>query len=231
MRIKNVFWDVDGVLANLNHAYYKFLTRHPNWRGKFAITGFQDIGKILPVLEPEFGGPDLLKHPQFAEELNQDFITSEFFNDRPLYPGARDAVLRLRKIGINQATMSATGAPEKKMALLKSLLGDLPIEIRIVPHGDKKDAKEANMLKYMAENNWNPLETILVDDRPYNLRAAIRAGVRPVRFRSEFTTDTPADLKIPEFYNYDDLVKFVEASAEPPDSGSDSQASQDNGGL
>ena len=24
--IKNIFWDVDGVLADLNHAYYHFLT-------------------------------------------------------------------------------------------------------------------------------------------------------------------------------------------------------------
>jgi phosphoglycolate phosphatase-like HAD superfamily hydrolase len=33
--IKNIFWDVDGVLADLNHAYYHFLTGHPNYRDQF----------------------------------------------------------------------------------------------------------------------------------------------------------------------------------------------------
>jgi phosphoglycolate phosphatase-like HAD superfamily hydrolase len=31
--IKNIFWDVDGVLADLNHAYYHFLTGHPQLSG------------------------------------------------------------------------------------------------------------------------------------------------------------------------------------------------------
>ena len=33
MTIKNIFWDVDGVLANLNYAYYNFLTKHPILKG------------------------------------------------------------------------------------------------------------------------------------------------------------------------------------------------------
>ena len=33
--IKNIFWDVDGVLADLNHAYYHFLTGHPNYRDQY----------------------------------------------------------------------------------------------------------------------------------------------------------------------------------------------------
>lgn len=214
MKIKNIFWDVDGVLADLNRSYYNFLTKHPNWHDKFNMSGFKDLPKVLPVLNPEFGGLELLNHPEFAEQLNSDFIKSEFFNDRKLYPGASDAIIDLHNMGINQVTMSATGAPEKKMALLKSMFNNLPIEIRIVPHGDKKDAKEDNMLKYMAENNWNPSETVLIDDRPYNLRAAIRAGVSPIRFRSEFTTDTPIDLKVPEFYNYSDLIKYIKKENE-----------------
>lgn len=28
--IKNIFWDVDGVLADLNYAYFHFLTDHPS---------------------------------------------------------------------------------------------------------------------------------------------------------------------------------------------------------
>ncbi|MCL1891942.1 MAG: HAD family hydrolase [Alphaproteobacteria bacterium] len=209
MKIKNIFWDVDDVLADLNHAYYRFLTEHPKWRDKFAMYRFQDLGEAFPVSE-EYGGIALFQHPQLAEELNQDFAESDFYNDRPLFPDAKETVLKLHDMGIRQATLSATGVPTKKMALLKSLLGDLPIDIRIVPHDDRGDFKEENMLKYMAENDWNPSETVLIDDRPYNLRAAVRAGVRPVRFRGDFTTDTPADLKAPEFYSLSEFVKYIE---------------------
>jgi FMN phosphatase YigB (HAD superfamily) len=206
MQIKNIFWDVDGVLADLNYAYYKFLTQHPNWREKFAGLEYKNLAKALTI-HPEYAGVELSNHPTHGAGLNDDFITSEFYDDRPLYPGVRDMILRIYDMGINQTTMSATGAADRKLTLLKSLLGGLPVDIRITPHGD---TKEENMLKYMAEKNWNPSETILVDDRPYNLRAAIRAGVRPIRFRSEFTTDSPADLKVPEFDNYNDLIKFID---------------------
>ena len=30
--IKNIFWDVDGVLANLNFAYFNFLKNHKNYK-------------------------------------------------------------------------------------------------------------------------------------------------------------------------------------------------------
>ncbi len=206
MKIKNIFWDVDGVLANLNYAYYKFLTLHPNWRESFAGLEYKDLAKALPS-NSDYAGLELSIHPFHGEAMNNDFITSEFYDDRPLYSGARDMILQLYNIGINQTTMSATGAGQRKVALLERLIGDLPVDIKVTPHGD---TKEENMLKYMAENNWKPEETILVDDRPYNLRAALRAGVMPVRFRSEFTTDTPADLKVPEFYNYSELVKYIE---------------------
>lgn len=209
MKIKNIFWDVDGVLANLNNAYYKFLTGHPNWRNKFDISCFSDLPKALPISSSEFGCLELLTHPEFAEQLNHDFITSEFFDDRPLYPDTKPAIIGLHDMGINQTIMSATGTPERKKAVLKSLFDGLPIDIRVAPHGEGKEAKESHMIKYMNENNWNSSETILVDDRPYNLRAAIRAGIRPIRYRSEFTIDNPIDLKTPEFFNLKDLVEYI----------------------
>ena len=36
----------------------------------------------------------------------------------------------------------------------------------------------------------------------YNIYSAIKAGIHPIRFRSEFTTDSPYDLKdVPEVDN------------------------------
>ena len=44
MIIKNIFWDVDGVLANLNYAYYNFLTKHPSYAPLY-----KDIKCVLKV--------------------------------------------------------------------------------------------------------------------------------------------------------------------------------------
>ena len=47
--IKNIFWDVDGVLANLNFAYYNFLKNHPKYRPLYGHMTWEDLPKILPI--------------------------------------------------------------------------------------------------------------------------------------------------------------------------------------
>ena len=97
---------------------------------------------------------------------------------------------------------------DKKKELLKRVLGDLTdfLKIEVVEH-DKAgmhagSTKEAKMLEVLKKVGAKPEETVLVDDRIYNIYSALKAGVHPVRFRSEFTTDSPADLKdVPEVEN------------------------------
>ncbi|MGA1101971.1 MAG: hypothetical protein ACO3VB_09405, partial [Opitutales bacterium] len=63
-------------------------------------------------------------------------------------------------------------------------------------------AKRDSLLACYRKYGLLPEETILVDDRIYNLYAAIDSGAHPVRMRCEFTTDLPDDLSwIPEFPN------------------------------
>ena len=50
MIIKNIFWDVDGVLANLNYAYYNFLTKHPKYAPLYKDMKWSDLLKVLPPL-------------------------------------------------------------------------------------------------------------------------------------------------------------------------------------
>ena len=47
MIIKNIFWDVDGVLANLNYAYYNF--RH-RFVLRFILIGLYSM-MIIPYLK------------------------------------------------------------------------------------------------------------------------------------------------------------------------------------
>jgi len=59
--IKNIFGDVDGVFADLNHAYYHFLTGHPNYRHKFEDLKCEQLPQVLPIL-PEYGALELQTH-------------------------------------------------------------------------------------------------------------------------------------------------------------------------
>ncbi|MGK0456711.1 MAG: FMN phosphatase YigB (HAD superfamily) [Zhongshania aliphaticivorans] len=203
MKIRNIFWDVDGVLADLNFAYFNFLKNHPNYRNEYKDLEWENLGEVLPI-NPKYGALELKTHPTKGEQMDKDFCnSSEFFNNRPLYPDVVDTLKELNQLGYRQFTMSATFDVETKSKLLNSLLAEVKdfLTIRCVQHGEfMHDTAKEDMLKdCFGEYNLDAKETILVDDRIYNQYAAINAGASPVRLRCEFTTDLPADISwIPE---------------------------------
>lgn len=208
--IKNIFWDVDGVLANINFAYYHFLTNHPNYKNDYAGLQWADLPKVLPVA-PEYGALELKTHPTKGVQMDRDFCASpEFFNNRPLYPHVVETLRDLNAAGYRQFTLSATFDVETKKKLLNVLLKDVTdfLTIECVRHGKfMHDTAKEDMLRQCFEKyGLNADETVLVDDRIYNLYAAKAVGARCVRMRSEFTTDSPADLRdVPEVR---DVVEF-----------------------
>lgn len=214
--IKNIFWDVDGVLANLNHAYYCFIKNHPQFKGDFKDLEYRDLPKALPINKEKYGAMELSTHPKLGKDLDSAFCHSDdYYFDRPLYPGTEKILKELDKLGYNQITMSAGFDMTKKKQLLARVLKGLEfIKIEAVEHDkagmDAGSTKEARMLEVMKKYGMKPEETILVDDRIYNIYSAMKAGVHPVRFRSEFTTDSPADLKdVPEVDNIYELRDWL----------------------
>ena len=120
-------------------------------------------------------------------------------------------------MGYLQMTMSAGFNMDKKKELLKRVLGNLTdfLKIEVVEHDkagmEQGSTKEARMLAVLEKMGAKPEETILVDDRIYNIYSALKAGVIPIRFRSEFTTDLPDDLKgiVPEVENIYQLKDWL----------------------
>lgn len=212
--IKNIFWDVDGVLANLNYAYYNFLTKHPKYKDRYADLKWEDLPKVLPIV-PKYGALELKTHPQYGEQMDYDFCHSpEFFTNRPLYPQVIETLRRLHEKGYRQFTLSATFDVETKKKFLHTLLKDVTdfLTIECVQHGKfMHDTAKEDMLKAcFAEHNLQADETILVDDRIYNQYAAINVGAHPVRYRCEFTSDLPEELKfIPEVHSLAELEQFI----------------------
>lgn len=206
--IKNIFWDVDGVLANLNHTYYCFIKNHEKFKEYFKKFEYKDLPEALPINKEKYGAMELTTHTTLGKDLDYEFCNSDdYYFDRPLYPGTAKILKELDKLGYTQMTMSAGFDMTKKKELLKRVLKDLDfIKIEVVEH-DKDgmhagSTKEARMLEVLEKFGLKPEETVLVDDRIYNIYSALKAGIHAVRFRSEFTTDSPDDLKdVPEVEN------------------------------
>ena len=214
MIIKNIFWDVDGVLANLNFAYYHFLTQHPKYAPDYKDMKWEDLPKVLPIV-PKYGALELKTHPTRGVEMDKDFCSSyEFFSHRPLYPNVIETLKELHDMGYRQFTMSATFDVETKKKFLNTLLADVTdfLTIECVQHGKfMHDSAKEDMLKSCFEKyGLKAEETILVDDRIYNQYAAINVGAHPVRMRCEFTTDLPEDLNwIPEVKDVVDFKNWL----------------------
>ena len=212
--IQNIFWDVDGVLADLNHAYYHFLTGHPNYRDQYKNLQWDQLPDVLPII-PEYGALELKTHPEHGTEMDRDFCSDkDFFRNRPLYPKVIEVLKELNRLGYRQFTLSATFDVETKMAYLREILEPVTdfLIIECVQHGEfmhdtaKIDRLKACFQKY----DLNPEETILVDDRIYNQYAAIESGAHPVRMRCAFTTDLPSELSwIPEFANVEEVKDWL----------------------
>lgn len=214
MAIKNIFWDVDGVLANLNFAYFNFLTNHPNYKDTYAGLKWEDLPKVLPI-QPKYGALELKTHPEMGTQMDYDFCHSpEFFNNRPLYPHVVETLRELNRLGYKQFTMSATFDVETKKKLLNELLKDVTdfLTIECVQHGKfMHDTAKEDMLKACFDKyGLKAEETVLVDDRIYNQHAAINVGAHPVRYRCEFTTDLPEDMKwIPEMHSLEEFKTWL----------------------
>lgn len=219
MQIKNIFWDVDGVLANLNFAYYYFLTKHPKYAPLYGHIKWEDLPKVLPV-SPQYGALELKTHPTLGTEMDKDFCADyHFFSHRPLYPHVVDVLKELHQLGYKQFTMSATFNVETKKKLLNDLLSEVTdfLTIECVQHGKfMHDSAKEDMLKSCFEKyGLKAEETVLVDDRIYNQYAAINVGAHPVRMRCEFTSDLPPELSwIPEVKDVTEFKEWLLAQKE-----------------
>ena len=211
--IKNIIWDVDCTLANLNHAYYCFIKNHPKFKHHFHNLMYTDLDKALPVETQKYGSMELKTHPTMGEELDKVFCDSEdYYFDRPLYYGTDKVLVQLNKLGYKQFILSAGFNIEKKMKLLHQLFDRFPfIHLEVVNHDAKGmhegGTKEQKILYLLQKYNLQKTETVLIDDRIYNIYSAINAGIHAIRFRSEFTTPSPNDLSnIPEIEDIREIL-------------------------
>ena len=211
--IKNIIWDVDGTLADINHAYYCFIKNHPLFKDQFKNFMYKDLDVALPVEKTKYGAIELKTHPTLGEELDKAFCESnDYYFDRPLYYGTKKVLNKLNNLNYKQFILSAGFNAEKKIKLLNQLFTDFPfIKIDVVLHDangmSEGGTKEQKILDLLKKYNLNNKETVLIDDRIYNIHSALNAGVHAIRFRSEFTTPLPDNLSfVPEIEDIRQII-------------------------
>ena len=142
--IKVIFWDVDGVLVNLNKTYFKFITTCDKFKKYFNNITYNDLPKVLPI-NKEYGALELSTHPTLGKELDYEFCKSEdYYFDREFYPDTEKVLKKLNDLGYIQITMSAGFNIEKKTKLLDNLFRDLPFIKKITVEHDKSGMSQGN---------------------------------------------------------------------------------------
>jgi phosphoglycolate phosphatase-like HAD superfamily hydrolase len=206
--IKNIMWDVDGVLADLDHAYYRLLKEHRNYKDKYADLKWEDLPVALPI-SPKFGSLELTTHPTMGKELNEDFChhSGDIYFDRPLYPHVKEVLAELDKLGYMQLTMSSGFDAEVKRKMIADTLGpELSfVHIEVVEHQKSTSdpnhgkamvgEKERRIVECLEKYGLKAGETVLVDDRIFNCETALKVGMHAVRCTPGFTTPTPPEIK------------------------------------
>jgi len=219
--IKNIMWDVDGVLASLDHAYYRFLTEHPKYKDDYKNLKFEDLAEALPI-SPKFGTLELTTHPTMGQEFNHEFCHNSggIYFDRPLYPDVKEVLQEFDKKGYFQLTMSSGFDKAIKEKMIADTLGsDLSfVHIEVVEHAKSSEGqskamvgeKEARILECLEKYNLKPEETLLVDDRIFNCQTALKVGMHTVRARWAISTDTPKEIGLTEAKTIFEFKKWLE---------------------
>ena len=229
--LKNIIWDLDGPLTNLDLAYLLFMREHENWKDyqfEFTYHGqplsvfgrdlrWEHLSFVLPMDTEKFGALDLTTHPTMGKQMTQDFVNSKFFHERPLHRGTLGVLAELKNNGIEwQGCASASHKHDEKVKMMRDLgLGINDggcLHLYSVEHGAimSKSVKREIIEKCLASFNLNPAETLFVDDRIYNFADPIALGLMVARARPEFTSDLPKGMQwIPEFETIQELRDWV----------------------
>ena len=196
--IKNIIFDVDGVLVDIHCTYTEFLK---NTYPKFRNITSNDLSTLFPIHTDD----GAIKLP---DEFLADFRTGPYYSYRPLFDDTMAVLAALKKKGLKLFTLSAAGNPDKKLKWLSAAFGDIFDGYEFSPaHQSKKEALNAVVEKYAL----NKAETVFVDDRIYQVRAGVEAGLCTVRMESVLSLPMPVDLKgVPVVKSMTELGRVID---------------------
>jgi HAD superfamily hydrolase (TIGR01509 family) len=213
--LRGVIFDVDGTLVDSNDAHAQ------SWVDTFAEAGYN---VPFDVVRPLIGmGGDKLLPKAIGIAVDSDEgkkLTkrrSEIFREnylpklKPL-EGSRDLLLRVRADKLKPVV--ATSAKEEELeGLLKAAqVADL-MEEKATASDAKRSKPDPDIVKAaIKESELPPSDLVMIGDTPYDVEAAIRAGLRIIGFRSGGWKDPDLRGAVEIYDGPADLLRHYDSS-------------------
>jgi phosphoglycolate phosphatase-like HAD superfamily hydrolase len=207
--LKAVLLDVDGTLVDSNDAHAQA------WLEVFERNGYETsfarvrelIGEGADQLVPQVTGLDPESHEgkRLASERSALFRRS-YLPGLRAFPKAEALLRRLSGTGLRLVVASSAKKDELKPLL--ELCGALPFVDQQTSADDAEHSKPApDIVRVaLAKAQCAPGEAILLGDTPYDVSAALRAGVGAIALRSGGHPDTALRRALAI---YDDVAELL----------------------
>lgn len=195
--IKNIIFDIDGVLTDMEDSCYRFLkATYP----EFKNLAYKDMQKHFPI-KPDNGSFNL---PKPYSTVLKD---SPFYLERPVYDDAFESLQKLKDANLRLFTLTAALNVEAKRSWVENIFNSYFESVEVSPAGmGKKKALELILSKF----GLNKEETIFIDDRFMNIRDGLAVGINVVRMQRGINLPLPSDLShIKKFTNMKDFTQYI----------------------
>lgn len=213
---KGVIFDIDGTLVDSNDAHAAA------WMDAFREFGFTHIppdrvrwmigmggDKILPELT------DLTEESERGKKLldrrKEIFLRSYLPTLHP-FPSARELVEKVRAEGMT--AVIASSANEAELGRLLDVAGVRSLMDATTSSSDAENSKPDPDIVYAAirSTGFAASQLVMVGDTPYDVEAALRAGVPIVALRSGGWNDSELDGALRVYADPEDLLGNFDAS-------------------
>jgi len=214
-RIRAALFDIDGTLLDSNdahaHAWLDALRGHGRdlpfdlVRSKIGMGGDKLLMELAGIDHESPEGKSL-------SDRRASLLKAHYLSDLGPLPGARALVDRLRSRGLLCCVV--TSASKKDLADLLRAAAVADLFEHMVTSDDADNSKpDPDMVEAALKKlEVGPREAVMLGDTPYDIKAAARAGVSTIAFRSGGWKDRDLDGAIAIYDNPADLVSRLEQS-------------------
>ncbi len=185
--LQGVIFDIDGTLVDSNDAHAR------SWVDAFTEAGYNVpfevvrplIGMGADKLLPKTIGikSDAEEGKKLTKRRSEIFREKYLPHLRPLQ-GSRALVQHVRSHGLKPIVATSAKDEELKGLLKAADVGDL-LEEKATASDAKRSKPDPDIVHAaIKESGIPPKNLVMIGDTPYDVEAAIRAGVRIIAFRS-----------------------------------------------
>lgn len=182
---RGVLLDVDGTLLDSNDAHahaFAEAFREASLDISFArVRPLIGMGadKLLPALGIEAS----TRVGAHVKERKKEIFTARYLASLRPFPGARDLLLHMRKVGLARVVATSAGADELRDLLRAGGVDDL-IETESTSSDAAASKPDPDIVEAaIGRSRLDRTALVMLGDTPYDVEAALRAGVRIVALR------------------------------------------------